>query len=107
VLKAVGDVREVDSVDASEAGEGVATFRVLAGKEVRADLCRALVQADIPLLGLSRTERELESVFLELSRSSGSGAAERRAKRKRTAKARNEALESPARSVPPPSGGAA
>jgi len=90
VLKGVPEVLEVEPIDAAEPGDGVATFRVVASKEVRPELCRALVQENLALIGLSRSERELESVFLELSRTTGGGAAERRAKRKRSAKARQE-----------------
>jgi hypothetical protein len=104
----VPDVQEVESIDAAEPGDRVASFRVVATKEVRAELCRALVREDVALLGLARSERELESVFLELSRTTGQGAAERRAKRKRAAKARAEnggAKAAAAQSVPPAAGG--
>ncbi|HEY6555618.1 MAG TPA: ABC transporter ATP-binding protein [Polyangiaceae bacterium] len=90
VLKGVPEVLEVEPIDAAEPGDGIATFRVVASKEIRPELCRALVQENVALIGLSRSERELESVFLELSRTTGGGAAERRAKRKRSAKSRQE-----------------
>lgn len=86
VLKSIDTVSEVETIDVTEPGDDLAAFRVLASGEVRDAICRALVQANIPLLGLSRSERELESVFLELSRTTGP-AAERRAKRKRAAEA--------------------
>jgi ABC-2 type transport system ATP-binding protein len=87
LLRTVGQVSEIESVEASEPGEGVASFRVVSTGEIRDELCRALVNASVPVLGLTRSERELESVFLELSRTVGPAVAERRAKRKRAAKA--------------------
>ncbi len=101
-LKEVDKVREVEAVDAAEPGKGIATFRVLATGDVRTDIVKALVAADVALIGLTRSERELESVFLELSKTTG-GAAERRAKRKRAAKA----ARAESNASTPPSGGAA
>lgn len=106
LLKGVGKVGDVEVVDPSEPGEGVATFRVVASGEVRADLCRTLVDANVPLIGLSRSERELESVFLELSRTMGPAAAERRAKRKRAAKPRPLTEDQAPANAGPVTGGA-
>jgi hypothetical protein len=53
---------------------------VRAERDVRDELCRALVKADIGVLGLGR-ERELESMFLELL--DDGGEAPRRKKKRR------------------------
>jgi ABC-2 type transport system ATP-binding protein len=56
---------EVDAP--AEAGEGILTLRIEAERDVREALCKALVEAGIGLLEVRRSERELESVFLELA----------------------------------------
>ena len=45
-----------------------ATFRVEADADLREGLCRALVEAGFGVARLNRAERELEAVFVELSR---------------------------------------
>jgi ABC-2 type transport system ATP-binding protein len=80
VLRSVEGVRAVEAVDATEPGDRVATYHVSAERDVREALCRAAVGANFGILSLSRGERELESVFLELSRPA---AGARRAKKKR------------------------
>ena len=61
-------VREVDVVPPSEAGEGVVTLRVFfTDRDVREELCKALVGAGIGILQVGLRERELESVFLNLA----------------------------------------
>lgn len=57
---------------ASEPGEGIHSLRVEAARDVRDELCRALVGAGLGVLTIQRGERELESVFLQLA---GSGEA--------------------------------
>jgi gliding motility-associated transport system ATP-binding protein len=80
VLRAVDGVADVEATEAEEAGENVASFHVQAERDVRDALCRALITADFELLELRRSERELESVFLELS-SSRDGARAKRSKK--------------------------
>lgn len=67
VLGGVDGVQEVEEIDPLEPGKGVVSYSVQASKDVRDELCRALVTADVGILQLSRSERELESVFLQLS----------------------------------------
>ncbi|MBI3201169.1 MAG: ABC transporter ATP-binding protein [Myxococcales bacterium] len=50
-------------------GPGIATYRVVLSRDTRDDLTRAVVGAGYGLLELTRGERELESVFLELAKS--------------------------------------
>ncbi len=66
-IVAVDGVDEVASVEADESGENVNSFSVTARDDVRADICQALVSGGVGVLAIGRGERELESVFLELS----------------------------------------
>jgi ABC-2 type transport system ATP-binding protein len=52
---------------ADEPGDGVARLRVSGKHDVRAELCKAFVAANVGILRLERSARELESVFLELT----------------------------------------
>jgi ABC-2 type transport system ATP-binding protein len=84
----VGGVLGVDDLPAAEPGEGVATLRVDADHDVRADLCRALVEAGLGVLQVGPGERELESVFLELATpAQAEKASAPRAKRRRAGRA--------------------
>lgn len=70
LARSIAGVVNADIEAPSEAGEGLFTLRVEAEGDVREALCKALVQAGIGLLEVRRSERELESVFLELAGSS-------------------------------------
>jgi len=78
----VPGVSSVEEAIATEAGEGIASVRVRADRDVRDELCRALVAANLGVLSLGR-EQELESMFLELLGESGEGAVPRRKKKRR------------------------
>jgi ABC-2 type transport system ATP-binding protein len=68
---ALNTIAEVDRVDeVAQADNGALSLRVQASSDVRAFLSRALVESGFDLLELTRSARELESVFLELSGSS-------------------------------------
>ncbi len=67
ITRALQGVVNVDSETAWEAGEGLFTLHVEAEGDVREALCKALIEAGIGLLEVRRSERELESVFLELA----------------------------------------
>ena len=67
LLAAVGGVKSVTAVAPAESGSGIATFEVQCSSDARERIARALVSGGAPLLQLSRSERELESVFLRLS----------------------------------------
>ena len=92
LLEKIEGVREVETLDPSESGDGIASFRVMAGSDVRDGVCKALVNAGLGVLQLAR-ERELESMVLELLGEAGENAAARK-KRKRAAQA--EAAQSAA-----------
>ncbi len=64
-LNALSGVREVEVLEPSEAGEGIASLRIAVTTDVREDIGKSLVQAGLGILELSR-ERELESMFLSL-----------------------------------------
>jgi len=90
--RARGILRGVDGVSAVEAVAGVdaqgeLTLRVDAGRDVRPELCAALVGEGVGILELKRSERELESVFLRLAApAEGDAPAPRRPQAKAAAK---------------------
>jgi ABC-2 type transport system ATP-binding protein len=79
IARGVASVSSVEPARASESGDGIGSISVRAERDVRDELCRALVKADISVLSLGR-EQELESMFLELL---GDDAAAPRRKKKR------------------------
>jgi ABC-2 type transport system ATP-binding protein len=70
LLSTIKDVRTVDIVPGPRHA-GTTTLRVDAVRDIREDACRTLVLADIGILELMRSERELESIFLTLARPEG------------------------------------
>jgi ABC-2 type transport system ATP-binding protein len=64
-LNGLSGVREIEVLEPSEAGEGIASLRIAATTDVREEVGKSLVQAGLGILELSR-ERELESMFLSL-----------------------------------------
>jgi ABC-2 type transport system ATP-binding protein len=80
LLLDIEGVDQVDQVDGAERGKGIASFQLHAERDVREVVTQALVGAGFGLLELSRGERELESVFLELS---GPGEGRRKKKKRR------------------------
>lgn len=66
LLGAVEGVGDISVLEPSEVGDDIATLRIRAEDDVRDQLCRKLVENGWGILGLSRTERELERAFLEL-----------------------------------------
>lgn len=67
VLSALDGVREVVKVAPREPGDDVTTFRVDAERDVREDVCRALVAENMGLLEMVRSKQELEAIFLKLT----------------------------------------
>ncbi len=76
VVRGLEGVRDVADASALETGKGVHAMHVEADRDVRAELVRALVGAGIDVLGLTRGERELESIFIRLSGSKGESSPE-------------------------------
>lgn len=66
-LGRVESVTSVERVEATESGEGIVTLRVESSKDVREELSAAVLNAGVGLVELSRSERELESIFLRLA----------------------------------------
>lgn len=62
----VADVKLPDRPARAMAAAGAVTIRVSGEADVRAPVCRALVEAGHDVIGLTRAERELERVFVEL-----------------------------------------
>lgn len=66
LLRGLPLVSEVRVLEPSEPGEGIASLSVASDGDVRDVVCRTLIENNFGLLELSRSERELESAFLEL-----------------------------------------
>lgn len=62
----VAGVKLTDRPERAMAAAGAVTIRVDGEADVRAPVCRALVEAGHDVIGLTRAERELERVFVEL-----------------------------------------
>jgi ABC-2 type transport system ATP-binding protein len=86
VAKKLPGVVNAEVLGASETGEGLFTLRVEAEGDVREALCKGLVEAGLGLLEVRRSERELESVFLELAGPAPDAAAPRKKAGKKTGK---------------------
>ena len=68
LLLAIKGVHRVDVVDPAADGPEVATYQIEAQRDVREEICRSLVLANIGVLEIARSEKELESIFLRLAR---------------------------------------
>jgi ABC-2 type transport system ATP-binding protein len=66
-IRGIPGVSNAGAIAALERGQKVQSFSIQAKKDVREQLAASLVQAGFPLLGLARTESELEDVFLKLA----------------------------------------
>lgn len=88
----VEGVRGAEDLPPAETGEGVATLAIDADHDVRADLVKALVDKGVNVLQVGASERELESVFLELARPARSGVSAAK-KARRAAQKAAEAAE--------------
>jgi ABC-2 type transport system ATP-binding protein len=94
-IEAMGEATRTER--GNDAADGEAAFEVFADgdKDLRARLAKAVIEAGAPLLGLSRQDMSLESVFrgLTLEDSKAGKAARARAKRKQREEAEREAAE--------------
>jgi ABC-2 type transport system ATP-binding protein len=77
--------------------KGEATLEIEAERDVRAELCAALVQRGLGILELRRGERELESVFLRLAADDEQRGGRPARKKKKRAEAGGEAAQQPAK----------
>jgi gliding motility-associated transport system ATP-binding protein len=72
LLEKIDGVLSVTEEPAVFGMEDVITVLVSASREVREEACRQVVEANHGILGLQRTGRELEQVFLQLTGTEGS-----------------------------------
>ncbi len=94
VLAGIEGVGAVTAQTAAEGGAGIASFHVEAARDVREAIAGAIVKEGAGLIELRRSERELESVFLELAGPSAAETKDRRDRqsaRKAAARAENDA----------------
>jgi len=82
IAQKVPGVSSAEAADATESGPGIASISVRGEGDLRDALCKALVEANVGVIGLGR-EQELESMFLELLGETGEGAPVRRKKKRR------------------------
>ncbi len=66
-VAAIPGVHQVDKLPPNELGEGITTFRMMAHRDVRDELLHQLLAGGASVLEFSRSQRELENVFLQLS----------------------------------------
>ncbi len=93
-LSGLEGVREIETLEPAEAGDGIASLRVAVSGDVRERVGQALVQAGLGILELSR-EKELESMFLELlGEGSEQAGGRKRRKKKQAAAASSEPASS-------------
>ncbi len=67
LLRSAPGVKSVDRVSSPDIAPGDMTYHVEAETDCRAALVRALVEAHVGVVGLSRGEHELESIFMRLA----------------------------------------
>lgn len=96
LLRGVSGVQSVELVEPSEPGEGVVSAEITAKTDVRDALCRALVGADLALLGLSR-KQGLEASVLKLF--GGEDAGKRKKRKAEADSAASEATDLPSEGV--------
>ncbi len=97
-LSGLAGVREVETLEPAEAGEGIASLRVATTSDVRETVSRSLIEAGLGILQFSK-EKELENMFLELL---GEDSAQPGRKRRKRKKAEAEAAASEAGNTPEP-----
>ena len=76
LLESVPTVTSVQATASEESGPGIETWIFEATDDVRAEVCRRLVDARVDVLQVKRAARELESVFLKLAGHDGQGTEE-------------------------------
>jgi ABC-2 type transport system ATP-binding protein len=83
LLTGVSGVLKLEAAESSDPSPEAVSYRLHTDKDVRDELCRAVVNGGFGLLELTRGERELESVFLELAKTEDEGMERRRKKRRK------------------------
>jgi ABC-2 type transport system ATP-binding protein len=67
VLERIDGVRRVANIALREPGRDLAAFRIEADRDVREAACKAVVREGFGLLEMTRSQHELESIFLKLT----------------------------------------
>ena len=65
----IADMKKVDGVtdvDSMPSDDGAQVFELSTNKDIRPELCRAMVASGHDIIGLARSERELENIFIKL-----------------------------------------
>jgi len=75
LLAGVKGIRNVTTRAAVELGDNIATLEIDAERDVREEVCRTLVLGSIGVVGLAKSERELETIFLRLAKPETGGKA--------------------------------
>jgi ABC-2 type transport system ATP-binding protein len=68
LLSGISGVLKVEVVENGANGPGINTYQIEAERDVREEACKALVNGNLGVLEISRSEKELESIFLRLAR---------------------------------------
>jgi ABC-2 type transport system ATP-binding protein len=68
IVLSVPGVRRADAVPSPDTAQDVTSYELDAERDVREAVCRAVVGGGLGLLEMSRRERELESIFLRLTK---------------------------------------
>jgi hypothetical protein len=89
-LEALSSIQAIESLPASEPGEGVSTLLVSSSADVRDEVCRLLVGADLGILQVART-RELENLLIDLLGEPAEASQGKRRKKKRALEGTTEA----------------
>ncbi|MEO8900795.1 MAG: ABC transporter ATP-binding protein [Polyangiaceae bacterium] len=92
-LSGLAGVREVETLEPSEAGEGIVSLCVATTSDVRETVSRSLIEAGLGILQFSK-EKELESMFLELLGEGPEQAGRKRRKKKRPVEAAASSADS-------------
>ena len=66
LIAAMQKVEGVTAVDVMPNDDGAQVFELSTKEDIRPELCRFMVQAGHDIIGLARSERELENIFIKL-----------------------------------------
>lgn len=100
IAEKVAAVQAVQPLPPAEGGAGVLTLQIDAARDIRAELCRALVSEGVEILQIGPGDRELESVFLQLA-TPAAGSKRPRNKPKTTSTGDSSVTEAPAQAAEP------
>jgi gliding motility-associated transport system ATP-binding protein len=75
LLAAIKGVRSVEAIAATESGADLHSFQIDAERDLREEVSRTLVLGNLGVVELTRSERELESIFLRLAKPEANGQA--------------------------------